>query len=77
MSRPDNFPDALAASSVGGLLKAPLYLAASTTSLGTTATQGIVSYPYPYTVGTLLGGPDALSAAVADAGRGGCIASQP
>ena len=66
VARADTFPDALAAAPLAGRLTAPLFLTASTTSLGTTAENGIKAYPNPdfFNRGTLLGGEAALSAAV-------------
>jgi hypothetical protein len=65
MSRPDTFPDALAASSLSGLEDSPIYLSESTTNLGTVASNGIISYPTFYDTGLLLGGTEALNATVA------------
>lgn len=63
VSRPDSFPDALAASSLGGNEGWPMFLAASPTSLGSTATNGIASYPNDnaLVLGTLVGGTSALA----------------
>jgi putative cell wall-binding protein len=65
VSRPDEFADALAAAPLVGTLKAPLFLSASTTSLGTVATNGIEAYPNAnFNEGDLLGGTTALSDAL-------------
>lgn len=64
LSRPDTFPDALAASALSGRTESPIYLTDSTSALGATATGGIASYPILYTHGTLLGGATALTDAV-------------
>jgi putative cell wall-binding protein len=65
VSRPDEFADALAAAPLTGHLHAPLFLSASTTSLGTVATNGIEAYPNAnFKEGDLLGGTTALSDAL-------------
>lgn len=61
VSRPDNFPDALTASSLSGRTRSPLYLTASPSALGATASNGIIAYPVFYFAGTLLGGVNALA----------------
>lgn len=65
VSRPDTFPDALAASSLSGRSLSPLYLSESPSNLGNVAAGGIVSYPAFYDTGLLLGGTEALSPTVA------------
>jgi putative cell wall-binding protein len=66
VSRPDEFADALAAAPLLGLFHAPLFLSASTSSLGTVASNGIKGYPIAakFTEGDLLGGTTALADAV-------------
>ena len=65
-------------SPLGGSTASPLFLAASTQSLGATATNGIVTYPSSalFTRGILLGGTAALSPQV-QTDTGNAIASQP
>ena len=77
VSRPDTFPDALAAAPLAGSTAAPLFLAASTTSLGATTLAGIVDYPAAplFVRGVLLGGTAALSSQV-QTDVGNAIASQ-
>jgi putative cell wall-binding protein len=63
-TRPDTFPDALAASSLSGGLLAPIYLTESGTDIGDTVIDGVLGYPTPAYAAFLLGGPAALSADV-------------
>jgi hypothetical protein len=67
VSRPDNFPDALAAGPLAGKETAPLFLASSTQVLGPTATNGITAYPNSGLLhrGTLLGSDAVLGPVVA------------
>jgi putative cell wall-binding protein len=76
LSRPDTFPDALAASSLSGRSLSPIYLSESPSNLGTVASGGIISWPAYYDTGELLGGTEALSATVAGQ-VGFTIAAQP
>lgn len=63
VSRPDDFADALAASSVSGLRGWPVYLADAQASLGATSTAGIQNFTssFYYEQGIALGGTVALS----------------
>jgi hypothetical protein len=66
VSRPDTFPDALAAGPLSGKESAPLFLAAATQALGSVTVNGITGYPNAdfFHRGTLLGGEQALNAVV-------------
>ena len=67
LTRGDTFPDALVGAPLGALHRAPLLLADSPTSLGTTAATVIAAYPRVTIHLLLLGGPDSLSQAVFNA----------
>ena len=60
-TRPDTFPDALAASSLSGGLQSPIYLTDSGTEIGDGVIDGILAYPTPAYAAFLLGGPAALN----------------
>jgi putative cell wall-binding protein len=63
VSRPDAFPDALAAGPLAGKNGYPLFLTESPTALGSVAKAGITDYPGAqfFTDGIILGGTGALS----------------
>jgi hypothetical protein len=72
VSRPDAFPDALAAAPLAGTTASPLFLASSRSSLGDTTTNAVAGYTSSalFSEAVLLGGTEALDAQVAaDAGR--------
>ena len=77
VTRPDTFPDALAAAPLAGTVHGPLFLSASTSSLGTTASNGIKAYPSDefFHRAVLLGGTAALTAQV-ETDTGAAIAGQ-
>jgi putative cell wall-binding protein len=77
VSRPDAFPDALAAGPLAGILGSPLFLTESTTALGSVAKAGITAFPGSpfFTDAIVLGGTGALSDAVF-AQVGAAIAAQ-